>query len=98
MSHREKTPGPMQVQLVDAGRRLVLEPFPVPPLVSFFVAMLGACVLMMIPWAIKGWRLPIGGSGYFVLVPAEAVTYVVALALVAGSALVSFGLAGVWQL
>ena len=96
MSRTSRLPGPMQVQLLDGGQRMVLEPFPLPPLLCVFVAALGVCVLMLIPWALRGWRLPLGS--YAISVPVESVTPMVALALPVGAALLSFGVVGVAQL
>jgi len=77
------------------GERLMLELFPLPLLPSAAVALLGAGLLVWIPWALQGWRVPVGE--FVMFVPREAVSAVVVASLLAGGALLSFGLAGLWS-
>jgi len=70
----------------------MLEPFPVSSAACGVVALLGVNLLAWIPWALLGWRVEMGP--WMVFVPGEAAGVVVVVSLLAGGAVLSFGLAG----
>jgi len=85
-------PGPVALRMSADGERLTLSPFPLSRWACAVIVLLGVSVLAWIPWALLGWRVPVGP--FAVYVPTAAVTTVVLTSLLAGGAMLSFGLAG----
>jgi len=87
-----ETPGPVVLRVSTDRERLILEPYPLPRWACGVVAVLGVSVLLWIPWALLGWRVPVGAVVLFV--PSEAAGAVVVASLLAGGAGLAFGLGG----